>query len=105
MAYCPKCKAEMATTAIECPSCGYDFSDQPMTARIPTGFPYSRFAEVALVVASIVAGFGCVLSVYLSFVALYLERERDLMTGLVWCPIAFLYQFAMLVVFIRIQRV
>ena len=103
MAYCPKCKGEMTTTAIECPHCGYNFSESPVTDRIPTGFPYSRLSDVALIVASMVAGFGCVLSVYFSFAALYLER--DLMTGLVWCPIAFLYQFAMLVVFIRIQRV
>ena len=74
MAYCPKCKGEMTTTAIECPHCGYDFSESPVTDRVPTGFPYSRLSDVAL----IVAGFGCVLSVYFSFAVLYFER--DLMT-------------------------
>lgn len=103
MAYCLKCKGEMPTTAIECPHCGYDFSESPVTERVPTGFPYSRLSEVALVVASIVAGIGCVLSVLFGLVALW--ERHDWMTGLVWCPIAFLYQFAMLVVFIRIQRV
>ena len=103
MAFCPKCKGEMATTSIECPHCGYDFLESPVTERVPTGFPYSRLSEVALVVASIVAGIGCFVSACVSLYALFVER--DLMIGLVWCPIAFLYQFAMLVVFVRIQRV
>ena len=104
MAFCLKCKGEMPTTAIECPHCGYDSSESYQREPDPAGFAYSRLADVALVVASLVAGLGCVLSVYFSFVALCIERERDWVTGLVYCPIAFLYQFAMLVVFIRIQR-
>ncbi len=102
MAYCPKCKAEMDTTAIECPHCGYDFSESHEKEPDPTGFAYSRLAEIALVVASLTAGFGCVLSAYFCFAFLYLER--DWKTALLWFPFAFMYQFAMLVVFIRIQR-
>jgi hypothetical protein len=94
----------METTAVECPHCGYDFSESFQREPVAEGFAYSRLAEIALVVASFVAGFGCVLSVYFSLVALCIEHMRDWMTGLVWCPILFLYQFAMLVVFIRIQR-
>lgn len=102
MAFCPKCKGTMEATAVECPHCGYDFSESYRREPEPAGFAYSRLAEIALVVASLVAGIGCVLSAYFSFAFLYLERNW--MTGLVWCPILFLYQFAMLVVFIRIQH-
>ena len=33
MAYCPKCKGEMAATAVVCSHCGYDFSDNQKTGR------------------------------------------------------------------------
>lgn len=102
MAYCPECKGTMEATAVECPHCGYDFAESHVAEPDPAGFAYSRLSEVALVVASIVAGIGCVLSVYFSFAAIF--GERDFITGLVWCPLVFLYQFAMMVVFIRIQR-
>ncbi len=102
MAFCPKCSGEMQANAIECPHCEYDFSESFQSEPEPEGFAYSRLAEIALVVASLVAAGGCVLSAYLCFVSLFLEPNW--MNGLVWCPILILYQFAMLVVFIRIQR-
>ncbi|MCX7421101.1 MAG: hypothetical protein NT013_16380 [Planctomycetia bacterium] len=102
MAFCPKCNGTMEATAIECPHCGYDSSESYQREPEPAGFAYSRLAELALVVASVVTGCGCVLSAYFCFASLFFERHW--MNGLVWYPIAFLYQFAMLVVFIRIQH-
>lgn len=101
MAFCPKCKGTMDATAIECPHCEYDFSESHQREPDPAGFAYSRVAEVALIVASLVAAFGCLFAAYFSFLSFVVH---DWMTGLVWCPILVLYQFAMLVVFIRIQR-
>ena len=35
MAFCSKCKGEMPTTAIECPHCGYDFSESHVAEPDP----------------------------------------------------------------------
>jgi hypothetical protein len=34
MAFCPKCRGEMAPTQAACPHCGYDFPE-PVRRRIP----------------------------------------------------------------------
>ena len=104
MAFCPKCNGTMEVTAVECPHCGYDFAESHQSESEPSGFAFSHLADLALIVASLVTAFGCVLSAYFSFAFLFLQRERDWMIALVWCPIAFLYLFAMLVVCIRVQR-
>ncbi len=74
MAFCPKCRGEMGTTAVVCPHCGYDFPDDP-PSRFPdrrkTGLP-SRFpVAVALVrlfrVLAVTVGLLFVLVVALSW--------------------------------------
>ena|SRR5438309_2159907 len=99
MAFCPRCKREMGTTEAVCPHCGYDFP--PVERGYRKGIAYSRLADVALIVGTIAAGLGCLGSVIGAFVALL---RGDWLTGLVLGPLAFFLQMAMLVVFVRVQK-
>jgi hypothetical protein len=100
MAFCPKCHGGMEAMALACPHCGYDFAPDPGLHR--RGLAYSPLADLALVVATIVAAVGSLAALIGMGVALW---HREWLLGLVACPVAFLYQFALLVVFVRSQHV
>src|SRR5438445_10174190 len=97
MAYCPRCKGVMAATEATCSHCVYDF---PLSEP-RTGLAYSRLADVALVVGIVVAGLGSVAAAVGSIVALLHGEWSE---GLVVGPIAFFLQLALLVVFVRVQK-
>ena len=80
-----------------CPHCGYDFPNAAGPRK--EGVAYLRLADVALIVSTIAAGFGCLAAVGAGVVALVEGDWR----GLVASPIAFFLQLGLLVVFIRIQ--
>jgi hypothetical protein len=100
MAFCPKCNGVMEATQAVCPHCGYDFAPAPGAHR--KGLAYSPLADVALLVGTFVAALGCLGALYGMVVALW---WGEWLTGLVICPVLFLYQLALLVVFVRAQDV
>lgn len=103
MAFCPKCKGEMETTAIVCPHCGYDFpSTDTRIHPDKQGLAYTTLADFALIISTAVAGFGCVMALLLSVLALF---HWEFLNGLVLFPMAFILQLGMLVVFLRVQNV
>lgn len=99
MAYCPKCKGEMAAMETVCPHCGYDF---PVQAARREGIAYSRLADIALLVCTIVSGIGCVVVIFAVVAAIL---EGHLLIALIVGPIVFLEQLGLFVVFVRIQDV
>lgn len=100
MAFCPKCRGEIETNATVCAHCGYDFpSDPPAQFRAPA-FAYSPLADIALLVSSIAAGLGCLVSLIVVVGSFF---TGNLFSALIVGPIAFLLQLGMLVVFLRIQ--
>jgi hypothetical protein len=100
MAFCPKCRAAMGPTDAVCPACGYDFPPDAGSHR--RGLAYSGLADVALVVATLVAALGSIAALVGMGIALW---HREWLIGLVYCPIACLYQVALLVVFVRAQHI
>lgn len=104
MAFCPQCRGELEATAAACPHCGYDFPlRDPELLRPPApGIAYSRFADVSLVVGIVAAGLGCVVTGVGAVVAL---GRGNLWDGLVVAPFQFFVLFALLVVFVRVQRI
>ncbi|HKB40318.1 MAG TPA: hypothetical protein VKD72_28060 [Gemmataceae bacterium] len=100
MAFCPKCNGEMTATQTACPHCGYDFPPDPAAHR--KGLAWSPLAELALFVGTFAAGLGAVLALAAGIVAL---TRGEWLIALVVCPIAFLLQVAMLVVFVRVQHI
>ena len=99
MAFCPKCKGVMDEMGTACPHCGFDF---PSTfAERRSGIEFSRLADVALSIAAIVAGLGCVAAVIAMPIAVLREQWW---TALIACPTAFFYQLALLVVFVRVGK-
>ena len=99
MAYCPQCNGVLDARAVACPQCGYDF---PPPAEPSRGLAYSRLADVALFVGMVVAGLGAAASVVGSVVAML---NGEWLIGLVICPLTFFLKLALLVVFVRVQRV
>jgi hypothetical protein len=99
MAYCPKCDVPLDTNAVVCPNCGYDF---PPGNPVSRGIAYSPLANLALLIGIIAAGFGCLVTVIATVRAL-LNAEWGV--ALVVGPLAFFLQLAMLVVFVRVQRI
>jgi hypothetical protein len=90
-----------------CPHCGYDFpleaDDSNRSCGIHRhGIAYSKLADIALIVGIIAAGFGCMAAI-LASVGLIVEGR--VVEGLVGGPIAFFLQLAMLVVFVRVQKI
>jgi hypothetical protein len=102
MAYCPKCKGEMGEADVVCPHCGYDFPPEPDSSQRRIGLEYSVWADIALIVGAVVAALGCLGSAFYS-VAMVLTREY--VQGLVVGPTSFFVSLALLVVFVRIQKV
>src|SRR5262249_33099807 len=100
MAYCPRCRGVLDVAAVVCPHCGYDFP--PGDTALRRGLAYSRLANLALVVGIVAAGFGCAVAAVSSVIAL-LRGEWSL--ALIAGPLAFFLQLALLVVFVRIQRI
>jgi hypothetical protein len=99
MAYCPKCAGVLDTAAVVCPHCDYDFpAGNPNPGR---GFAYSPLANLALFVGMFATGFGCLAAVVVSIGALF---DGHWFTALIAGPFAFFLQLAMLVVFVRVQR-
>ena len=98
MAYCPDCSAEMPTTAVECPNCGYDWSRDKNPADT-AGWEYSALADTALLVGALVSALGCFVSLAYG---LYSFAQSRWIQAAVLCPIAFLYQFGLMVVFLRV---
>jgi hypothetical protein len=100
MAFCPNCQGVMDAAAVACPHCGYDFP--PASADPRRGIAYSPLANLALVVGIVAAGLGCAVAV-LAAVAALLNGQWS--NALVVAPLAFFLQLAMLVVFVRVQRI
>jgi hypothetical protein len=101
MAYCPKCNGEMGQQDLVCPHCGYDFPPEPERMPERTGIAYSAWADVALHVGGVVTAIVCVFTAFGSVVALF---SGEFAKGLIAGPIIFFLSLAMLVVFIRVQR-
>jgi hypothetical protein len=101
MAACPKCKGLVGTTAVTCPHCGYDWPDDDLGYHPPSGWEESNFAELALCVAAIMAAIGC-FGVLLAGPGL--ASRGEWWSALFWCPLAFFYQFALLIVFLRVRN-
>ncbi len=100
MAFCPKCNATIKHTDIKCDACGYDFPDDSSSAR--SGFAFSGLADFSLMIGGIAAGLGCLGAI--------IQGVGAAIAGLYWdaffvAPITFFICFAMLVVFVRIQKV
>ena len=101
MAYCPKCKGEIGTTAVTCSHCGYDFPSTDLAAaNKKDGFEYSRLADIALIVSTIAAATGVGVAALASIVFIW---HRQYLNGLILGPLACFIQLGMLVVFLRIQ--
>ncbi len=101
MAYCPKCKGEMGERSVVCPHCGYDFPPEPDPVLKRTGIAYSSWADVALMVGAVVAGLFCLGSAIGSVIALC---SGQFLEALIFGPVGFFLSLAMLVVFLRIQK-
>ena len=105
IAHCPKCHGEMNVLDVVCPHCGYDFPDPPSAENDPalarTGIAYSAWAEIALSIGSVAASILCVGSAVGSIVAIF---SGQFFQGLVAGPLSFFLSLAMLVVFIRVQK-
>ena len=101
MAYCPQCRGEMGERDVVCPHCGYDFPPRPDRTAIRRGIEYSIWADIALMIGAVVAGLGCLCCIIGSVMAIFLNQ---LMHGFVVGPIAAFLFLAMLVVFVRIQK-
>jgi uncharacterized membrane protein len=99
MAFCPKCKGVMDGMALVCPHCGFDFPSTDNERR--NGIEFSRLADVALAVATLVAVVGCAAAIIGVPIAIV---HGQWLAALIGCPIAFLYQLAMLVVFVRVGK-
>jgi hypothetical protein len=103
MAYCPKCRGVLDAAATVCPHCGYDFPlGGPEPAAPRRDFAHSTLANIALIVGMIAAGFGCAGAV-LGFVVSLSNGEW--VNAFFVAPLAFFLQLAMLVVFVRVQRI
>jgi hypothetical protein len=100
MAFCPKCKGMMEATQAVCPHCGHDFAPPPGEHR--GGPAYSVVADIALLVGTVLAALGCLASLIAMAIALW---HQEWLTALVYCPVAFFYQLALLVVFVRAQHI
>jgi hypothetical protein len=100
MAFCPNCKGVIGQTDTVCPHCAHDFPEdkRDVTGR---GLAYSAFATIALIVGQIVTGFGCVFTAIASIGSL---SRGDLVEGLIRGPIIFFVLLALLVVFVRVQK-
>jgi hypothetical protein len=101
MAFCPECRETIDAAAITCSHCGYDFTEPAKPPSRFAGWEFSPLAYLALFVASIAAGIGSVLALVAIVITVL---QFDLLRGLVLLPLAFLYQFAMLVLFVREYR-
>ena len=92
----------MPASAIVCPGCGYDFPHVNQSdATSNKGFAYSPLADVALIISTFAAAFGCCVSLYMMVIKLI---SGDVFTAMVFWPIAFFLQLGMLVVFLRVQK-
>ena len=101
MAFCSACNAVMSAMEVRCPHCGYlPPATDPNVRR--SGIAHSSLADFALVVSTIATTFSCLLTLYFSLITL---SAGQLFNGLVLCPIAFLVQLGLVVVFLRIQEV
>jgi hypothetical protein len=85
---------------VACPTCGYDFPDGASEAR--RGFEYSTLADFALMIGGLIAGLSSVAALVASVIAIF---QGQLWQGLVAGPAAFFSSLAMLVVFLRIQKI
>jgi hypothetical protein len=102
MAYCPRCSREMGGSETTCPHCGYDFPAEPDAVLRRSGIAYSAWADMALMIGGVVAGLSAVVAVFYSLAMLL---QGNLLCGLVLGPVGFFFNLALLVVFLRIQRV
>jgi len=104
MAFCPKCNGEMNLADPVCPHCGYDFPNTTTASdRASRRFPYSPFADLALVAASIAAFLGCLITLFAAVSAMMTVDGGGFLYALVILPIAFLVQLGNLVVLLRVQ--
>ena len=98
MAFCPKCKGEMATTATVCPHCGYDFPPEDASDR-RSGLAYGRLAQLGLLVGQVVSGLACIMVLVESVLALLSGQWLD---AFIRGPIVALLLLGMFVVFARV---
>lgn len=101
MAFCPQCAAEMEYRERVCSHCGYDFPADPTPTARRTGIAYSFLADVALIIGGIVSGLSCVAAVLGCITSLL---QQQYLQALVVCPVSFFFSLALLVVFLRIQK-
>jgi len=101
MAYCPKCNEPLEARATMCPHCGYDFPPDPDPVQQRKGFEYSPFADVALHIAAILSGFGALATVFMFVSALC---QGQWMVALIGTPCTFFFALAMMIVFLRVQK-
>ena len=72
MAFCSRCKSAMGTTEANCPSCGYDFSEEGDGPSVPRrAIAHSPTATVALVVGTFGAGLAATWSAIVGVTSAY----------------------------------
>jgi hypothetical protein len=92
----------MEQRELVCPHCGYDFPAELSIVLQRTGIAYSAWADIALMIGGIVAGISSAAAVFYSLTMLI---QCNFFQALVVGPVAFFLNLAMLVVFLRIQKV
>jgi Uncharacterised protein family UPF0547 len=100
MAYCPQCRGVLEAAAVVCPHCGYDFPPGSPDRR--RGIVYSPLADLALIIGIVAAGLGCAVALVGSVFALLRSQWLE---ALIVGPLTFFLLLAMLVVFVRVQRI
>jgi hypothetical protein len=85
-----------------CPHCGYDFPAEPDVVLRRAGIAYSVWADVALMVGGVVAALSAIVSIFYSLAMLI---QGNFLQALVVGPVGFFFNLALLVVFLRIQKI
>jgi hypothetical protein len=100
MAYCPECNAEMGLTATSCKVCGFDFPRSEPAAKQESGFEYSEFAELTLIVGAFCSMIAALVLAYIAVVSVFVGQYQASLLSLLQAVIA----CASGVVFLRVRK-
>ena len=105
MAYCPECQGEIGVTDISCSHYGSDFAlreaDSVSASRQRSGcIAYSSYADFAIAVSILVSAVVYVLISLSGILGLFSD---DWLIAVLATPVAFVLQFGILVLFIRVR--
>jgi hypothetical protein len=100
MAYCPECDAEMGLRATSCKACGFNFPRSAPEADKESGFEYSEFAELTLIVGAFCSMIAAIVLTYIAVVSLFVRQYQASLLSLLQAVIA----CASGVVFLRVRK-